>query len=119
MSDLAGFLAARIAEDVAWAEGVLKRMDELGWTSEDDAWDARGAMGIAEWSAMQNAARVLREAEAKRARLERHRPEFRPADGDYTGIACGYCEHLWPCGDIRIDGAIWRDHADYDPGWTL
>jgi hypothetical protein len=100
-------------------------MDELGWTSEDDAWDARGAMGIAEWSAMQNAARVLREAEAKRTILARHCFNASQAEP-----GCAECQPSllemddgvevvpWPCIEVLTQLRVWRDHADYDPEWA-
>ena len=59
-------------------------------------------------------ARVLREVEAGRRILERHR--------DCVQYGGGICEHAGavdpPCPDLRDLLCRWADHPDYLPGWA-
>jgi Family of unknown function (DUF6221) len=132
---LDAFLTARLDDDQAWADGVIERQAELGWTSEDDAWDERGAMGIAEWSAMRAAKRVLREVAAKRAILAIHEPvpfwgnnPPPPSQQTTDNIKAWYCECQaqdgviegeWPCETVRALAAVYSDHPDYDNEWKV
>jgi hypothetical protein len=106
--DLVAFVSARLDEDEAAAKAAAE------------------------------AARALREVEAKRKILGMHHPtEPHPEFGfTYPAAArfCGYCgpgdnwqaeqepDHypfaLWPCGHARLLAAIWSDHPDYRPEWA-
>lgn len=60
-------------------------------------------------------ARVLREVEAKRGRLERH--------ARVPGTAwCSWCSRgdymeSWPCPDLATDVLAYEDHAGFLPAW--
>ena len=69
-------------------------------------------------------ARALREVEAIRAILERHRR----IEPDFTGAAaCAWCSddtdagarfhQPWPCPDVLSLAAVWSDHPDFRPEW--
>ncbi|MFE0036810.1 DUF6221 family protein [Streptomyces sp. NPDC059015] len=81
-------------------------------------------------------ARVLREVEGKRRRLERHQPDRRrlallDEEGGstsfsfYVCIACTPNRRIeygqdvveWPCREVRDDAAVYADHPDYRQAW--
>lgn len=98
-----------------------------------------GTAQVSRHIARHDPARVLREVEAKRALLARHAREERWAgsvgspsgrfllsvncstcrdgscDDDYDAT-CGYSDD--PCIEVRLLGAVYRDHPDYDPAWA-
>lgn len=60
--------------------------------------------------------------DAKRRRLERHRPEEHP----FQGVLCGWCSvpslsvyQPWPCLDIRDDAAPYAELPGYPEGWRM
>jgi hypothetical protein len=88
-------------------------------------------------------ARVLREVEAKRRRLERHKPGYasgqveygkhhevyRSEDGKTIEVMvqdeeprepnwCRTCDEPAPCRELRNDVSVWSDHPDY-PEWAV
>jgi hypothetical protein len=157
--DLAEFLFTRIGEDkaaaqaaggVAWRRGQPNYAAEWGatldaWSSDyigvceaasgdvvvydEGAPDEDQAEHIARWDPK----RVLLECEARRERLELHKPvaiEFcdlerqHPSEHE-TRLACSACgmpaEYpvWWPCDTIRTDLAVYADHPDFQPDWRL
>jgi hypothetical protein len=109
--DVAAFLAARLDEDEAAAKAWLP----LG--KPDAAARANAA-------ARYDPARVLREVEAKRNRLQRYleQPGWDLPEGVQDGrdpdeaeadeavkAALGY--------EVREDAAVYSDHPDYQAGW--
>lgn len=91
--------------------------------------------GAAEHIALHDPAHELAEIDAKRRRLERHRPERRrltllDADGEtshafYVCTACtpnltiepGQDVVEWPCPDIRDDAAVYSGNPGYRSEW--
>lgn len=88
-------------------------------------------------------ARVLREVEAKRRRLQRHKPDYasgrveygkhyelyRREDGKAIEVLvqddepqepnwCRACNEPAPCRELRNDASVWSDHPDY-PAWAI
>lgn len=60
-------------------------------------------------------ARVLRLVAAMRRRLERHRPEVDPVDGQTSCSRCIESGQLgWPCAEIRDDASVFADRDGYD-----
>lgn len=64
--------------------------------------------------------RTLAEVEAKRRRLERHRPDQDP----FHGVICAWCSvpqagayQSWPCPDIRDDAAVYSGSPEYRSEW--
>jgi hypothetical protein len=74
-----------------------------------EAIDRPDADHIVRW----DPARVLREVEAKRRRLVRHRP-VTAADTDW--VACSHCHTTYPCDDIRDDLLPYSDRPGYPGG---
>ena len=133
MSDLTGFLLARIAEDVAAASLATPGP----WWGNDQGWeDANGEPIIqapyhpidatsqdVEHVAKWNPARVLAECEAKRRIVEAH------PDGHEPGEAvpfCSTCEpegpwnpatHRYQCPTLRLLALPYADHPDYREEW--
>jgi hypothetical protein len=123
MSDPVAFGTARLDEDEALASGrVCSEWKVIG----SRVWLPLGGGSrlVAEFSdqpssepsaaehvARHDPARVLREVDAGRRTLERHRP-------DRSG--CQYCERPpgpGPCPDLADLLDRWSDHPDYDQGW--
>lgn len=143
MNDLVDFLRARLAED----EQAARECGGAPWSApipgqiHVDAKaiaDNKLALGQLGYVATvlheqdrrhivrHDPARVLREVEAKRRILERHRPEYhlRIRDGAYAQDDDPHCpEHLdgrpWPCADVRDMAAVYADHPDYREEWRL
>jgi Family of unknown function (DUF6221) len=143
--DLAAFLNARLDEDEAAATAAAasagpdwhpsSAVTAAGATTivfcgrDDDIEVAdtlrRHDEEIAPFIARQDPARALREVEAKRAILKRHRPghaSYGPLEGGLYCEAASSDEDLWyakrwPCLDLRILAAIWDDHPDYREEW--
>jgi hypothetical protein len=88
-------------------------------------------------------ARALREVEAKRQRLERHKPGYASGQAEYGQHRevyrrddgktievmvqdekprepnwCRTCEEPAPCRELRNDASVWSDHPDY-PEWAV
>lgn len=98
-----------------------------------------GGFSDARHIARHDPGRAIREVEAKRALLARHAREERWAgsegmpsgrfllsvscstcrdgscDDDYDAT-CAYSDE--PCIEVRLLGAVYRDHPDYDPSWS-
>jgi hypothetical protein len=121
---LAEFLAARLDEDEAAAKAWLP-------FGNPDATNR-------EHAARHDPARVLREVEAKRQILALHHPSpgLRHPVTDYHVDICAACdvpelpqaewEHIdgfdgsiYPCDTVRALAAVWSDHPDFDPAWSL
>jgi hypothetical protein len=114
MSDLTEFLRARLAED---AEAARTTADEYGaaWSADEpmDTVSSDTGADVAEgpatplrWIARHDPARVLREAEAKRAVVDRY--AWLREHGD-TGDAA------WV---LLLLAAVYADHPDYQPEWS-
>ena len=109
---LAGFLAARLDEDERLARQAL---DEAG-TERETRYPYPDRLATCMHDGRHSPARVLREVEAKRRILERHR-------GCGSGI--GYCDdggHGWDgtdpgCAEMEDLAAPYSDHPGYDPRW--
>jgi hypothetical protein len=123
---LAGFLAARVAEDKARAEGPP------GWKLEH--WTAvqykTGTLSGREWRvdaeprcvvdqaarddalhiAAYDPARALADAELKQLILDRHPPKpLRYVEAD----RCPRCAMMWPCAEVRALALVYSAHPDY------
>lgn len=107
MSDLVAFLRARLDEDEAAAKDV-----RYVWPTAFDV--------------TLNPARVLREAEAKRAILDEHSPAYPVTFPEPSGQpACGVCHtggwdwdpERWPCPTVRALAAVYSGHPDYRAEW--
>ena len=110
MSDdgLAGFLRARLDEDEAAANEVHRPRD-CGSVNNDGEFDPDPI-----YCSCPYPARVLREAEAKRAILALHPPKpLRHVEADW----CHVCRTGWPCKEFRAIAAVYSDHPDYRPEW--
>lgn len=113
------FLAARLHEDEATANAVGALVE---WS-----FNAKMPMAVAEHIARQDPARALRDVEAKRAILDRHRRQAQDRWNDQRVIGegtpfCGWCSDReeqadWPCPDVLDLAAVWSDHPGYDPSW--
>jgi hypothetical protein len=139
--DLVTFLRARLDEDERVARAAIGGPWEVGPTfgardnrvyvrAEGDLIDSVGTCVIAgqipnvpEWRsnaqhiARHDPARVLREVEAKRRRMERH--ERLTAFGQPD--RCRWCGRdtfvPWPCPDIQGDLAVYADRPGYRDEW--
>jgi hypothetical protein len=101
--NLAEFLLARVAEDEAVA-----RAAGTGWAGPEPMGAIEGGDSV-----FVSPARVLAECEAKRSVLALHR------SGDAW---CDYCSHSVVddrCPTIRALAAVFRDHPDFDPAWSV
>jgi hypothetical protein len=82
---------------------------------------------IIQHAARYNPTRVCREIEAKRAILAEHEITDRTPEGwagvGYGCIVCheddGCTAPRGYCTTLRVLGAIWAGHPDYDPAWAL
>jgi hypothetical protein len=112
MDDLVAFLNARLDED----EAVRLRLGQY------DRHEGTSELDIVEDYLTISGERALREVEAKRRRLARHRPhliEGRDGDGiERAEWFCLHCEDPWPCPDVRDDATVWSDHPAYQLEWT-
>ena len=147
MDGLIAFLKARIDEDKAGALAAAGGDGKYGgrpnwsarfrWIVTDEAdpdWAIVDLSPLTEdrdlggHIARHDPARALREVEAKRAILRNHRPawtDYKDGDGiDRTSNECVECEPSgtpdnYPCPTLRILAAVYSDHPDYDPAWSL
>lgn len=136
---LVAFLAARLDEDEAGAQGcmncglpVRRETTKTGWTHGD-----RGAVGGG-WQGVRcpgkvtgalpwpDPARVLREVEAKRAILGEHQPGYSTTYPKPSGQpTCSVCNEgswdveciPWPCPTVRHLSAIYSGHPGYRQEW--
>jgi len=125
--DLTEFLAARLDEDESAANGCMncgrpirRGATSTGYTHGRTGGDWQGVRcpgkitGALPWP---DPARVLREVEAKRRILERHRD---------CGSGVGYCDDGGHgsdgedpgCAEMEDLAAPYSDHPDYDPSWS-
>jgi hypothetical protein len=86
-------------------------------------------LGVGRHIARHDPARVLREIEAKRRRLERHTPQMNiGVDSDENDPstyvpACSICQTTvvnpgdWPCEELRDDAAVYADRPGYRAAW--
>ncbi len=151
MSDLIEFLTARLDEDEAVAKAAIE-LAPLPWQrSYGEDGDARwldilggegtsvvetesGANGpsldVAEHIARHDPARVLREVEAGRRILARHRPNPQWADIVALADACMGCgvtgpyddpntEHMDQCPELRDLASAYAGHGDYRADWAI
>lgn len=116
MTDLAAFLAARLAED----EQLAKDGDSACW--HIDYCDDLGPPFQQRW----DPARVLAEIAAKRAIIKLHVPidtDYTDADGqEHTSWDCDICDpagspDMWPCATLRLLAAPYADAPDFDESW--
>lgn len=139
MTDIVGFIAARLDEDEKLAratagdltyrvEDGLRWIYDAGRSAAAIIMDGRGeevlhqeGLGYpletqAEHIARHDPARVLRDVAAKLRIVGRH--------GAYEGRCVVCCTgddegwHVWPCGTIRDLASVWADHPDFDPAWA-
>ena len=69
-----GPVTAYLAEVRHRNEAITAKVAGRGWSSEDDAWDQLGPMGVTEWSFGQQAQEALRLLAALEAALRHHQP---------------------------------------------
>lgn len=117
------FLLARIAEDVAdaltppehyapfeceWLWCPKARTEPLGDLGgpDDDC-----TCGVDQWEP----GRPLRECEAKRRIVERS--EFLVSEGAYPDLTRR--ERSWTLTTLCVLAAVYADHPDYDPTWSV
>lgn len=93
MSDITGFLLARIAED---EDAARASIPTGGRRAGKTFWQRRVA-----------------ECGAKRALANWHVPDVEPE-------FCATCEATenWPCSTIKMLSSVYFDHPDYDPAWS-
>jgi len=106
MSDLAAFLAARLDEDEAIANAAMEAVRE---PYQVDALDLELHPADTAHYSRHNAARVLREVEAKRRILAEHLQLN-------TGM-CRMCIVVAPCYTVRVLAGVYAGHPDYDEAW--
>jgi Family of unknown function (DUF6221) len=136
VSDLAGFLAARL-EDLEAAAKAAESIHPSPWGGIGELADAAGQfiaydtdrngavvpLSVSDHIALHDPVRVLREVDAKRKILALHHIETESyLDGDgieRPGHHCWECDQReWPCPTLRALAAVWSDHPDYDPAWA-
>jgi len=127
VSDIVGFLRARLDED----EQMARAAESKEWEGTCAVLDERGAYvavgpyagdmdkgsvaHIARW----DPARVLAEVEAKRRIVELHpRVESRLMPGKFSDY-CDGCHAPWPCPTLQALVQPYADHLDYEPAWVL
>jgi hypothetical protein len=144
MGDIVEFLKARLAEDEAAAQRAGAWHPD--WTYDRETFSVNsGTWSVAarrandvplcdvdgEHVARHDPARVLRDIAAKRAIIDLHRSV--PLVDGAEGTTCAECgptadDHaVWafpgedwtPCRTLKILAAIWAEHPDYDPSWTV
>jgi hypothetical protein len=105
---LTEFLLARIAEDELTAYG--------GGNWPAYVQDAYAGAPVTPFNAE---ARLLADCAAKRALVERHGGEHVCEDGLAGRAWDDDLEDIVeaPCDDLRILGAVYADHPDYDEAW--
>ncbi|WRZ91670.1 DUF6221 family protein [Streptomyces sp. NBC_01007] len=121
-NDLVAFLKVRLDEEAELAQ----RCEAAGccgeWTARGDTVDFRQVdltgfhPSIAQHVALHDPVRVLREVEAKRRVLNRHR--LSPAEGDPERPwddrdDCQFDGDPWPCDDLLDLTLPYRDHPDF------
>ena len=135
------FLLARIAEDEATAQSLMRDLDGELKEDYDGATDERGPFTIQRllsakmWAqydgqskrrsfargqqiaTLADPARALAECKAKRAIIELHDYEWMGPD-DAAGQGCAHDYEDWPCPTIRHLAAVYADDADYQEDWT-
>jgi hypothetical protein len=105
MTDLVGFLCARLDEDERVARAVR---------------GPDGAETVASHIVRNHPARVLAEVEAKRRILARHvlSPPSENPELPWDNVAdCQFDGEPWPCPDILDLALPYADHPDYRNGW--
>lgn len=136
MDDLIAFINARLDEDEAAAKGPpgwkLEHWTAIRYADKESGRNWRvdaeprcvidgAAKDDAQFIARHDPARALREAEAKRAILDRH--SILEDLARNAGVKwCAHCTDdrsgaEWPCGDVRDLAAVWSDHPGYRPEW--
>lgn len=116
---LSAFIAARLDEEdldarslggSSWeSDGTLVTAGPLAGDGQRRIIAETNREAFAEWAAVRNPARTLREVTALRAIMALHEPNTSP----WPGTACLYCGHLWPCAEPVAIAAIWSEHPDY------
>lgn len=137
MTDLAEFLAARIAEDEEQARRQVSRVKAAA--DEDVYLWPRAALLIADsetTAVFVGPARVLAECEAKRRIVELHRKTLADAADDddehpERGCVCKVCSDWseldptlqyvgdWPCATLRLLALPYAGHPAFRPEWTV
>lgn len=129
MSDLAGFLAARLNDDERSVTLGRAALDDLRFElKRGDPYEQRLSSRIEDGLDAQSVAweaRVLREVAAKRAILAEHPHERmggRTARREDVGCTlCGQDDgvqwHEGWCATIRALAAVYADHPEFDPAW--
>ena len=97
MSDLAGFLAARLDAAEATARKVQAVLDG-GWNYFDEV-----------PTELIDPARVLREVDARRKILAMYLDAVAEASSEVVE---------WMLAVIETEASIYSDHPDYDPAWA-
>jgi hypothetical protein len=122
---LTEFLLARIAEDEAKAQECLPfvsegRFIDITLTRWDNETDESWTKHVRPYDPRVS----LRECEAKRRIVERHTPQWTLGG---TAQSCFTCRakdnsggwHPAPCPTLLDLVAIYADHPDFDPAWTV
>jgi hypothetical protein len=118
------FLLSHIAEDEAVAREAIAMREAVHYADPKTAtrpdYDFQAWPDIGVPAVIVGPERVLRECEAKRQVIGRHKPEafFDAPDDSF----CGHCQEggnrgLFPCPDLRTLATIYSDHPDFDPEW--
>lgn len=121
MSDLVAFLNARLDEDEAMRDRMAEQYAAMGRLIEPENIRLHS---LTEFTAK----RLLREVEAKRRILARHKREAQDIWRDQHVVGegppfCPWCSdreeaYPWPCPDVRALAAVYADHPGYDPAWA-
>lgn len=120
VSDLAAFVAERLADD-EWTAKAAQRTDDGcdgDWLPADfgaGGFDAR----VDDHIARHDPARVLREVEAKRKILDEVVPEIKGMDQQIIsewGTSQDVPDAHLPL--LKIMASVWSDHPDYQQEWA-
>lgn len=124
VSDIAGFVKARVAEDVQLAKaaghgcGYVLHEHNAGWVEVafPPEHNARPGYELRLIRQM-GPERVLRECALKEAIMGEHCEVAGTGGG---GSVCSTCGTGWPCVTVRSVAAVYDDgDARFDPAWVL
>lgn len=126
MSDITAFIAARLDEDEALANGVINLCRDTRWPWPPEQSPGRGGPALTYYLRHFSEHRQLREVAAKRAILALHQPRqtgrwdvcahCRPVDPEFPD---DLTSELWPCRTVRHVISVWAGYPGCDPAWVL
>lgn len=120
-TDILAFLKARLDEDEQTARDAEADLRGATWQSFADAlWKRTDHVdSICDHVERHDPSRVLREVALKRYLLELHSPYTDGMCSGCTGGPAPFGDVPSPCSHVRAMAAIWSDHPDYNPSWTV